>query len=177
MNKLFFILVFSVLFSCSSSEDNNSNSSNQDETKYINIYNTKYYFDNAIITRSDSGSSMVFVVDLYNSVTTDFFKITLRYIKSSGVPSNYYHDLLSTTYKYNAYSAELSSVSYYKYNNSSNAHNILFNDADFTGLPITINRVSVIKNTTSNYTFDFSFLTSQGNITGSYTGEFIKNGF
>ncbi|MFH6951448.1 hypothetical protein ACHRV6_23375 [Flavobacterium sp. FlaQc-51] len=170
MKKLLFITLLLILTNCSS--DNSEKDDTTSSKNSVELNGTKYRFDSVKITRDEDYSSVTFLVDIQDKSLTNRLVFSLYHPKNKSFPADYYYEIINT-YTYNTYGPVLQAMYLMKYN-SDKTYNIVAKETDFIGKS---SRVLVTKNSDSNYTFDINFITTLGNITGSYSGEVTKVDF
>ncbi|MHC0440273.1 hypothetical protein [Flavobacterium sp. 3-210] len=170
MKKLALVFLAIIFLSCSSDNKESSDSSGN-KTNFVEINGSKYYFDNVKITRSIKTGVVDFTVEMQNTPLTNRLGFGIRYSNANSLSGD--SDLLPTTYSYRESGSRLLGSSLIKYN-ADGTSNVVTNEKDFIGV---VSRVILTKNSSTNYTFDFNYVTSVGTMTGSYTGEITKTNF
>ncbi|MDO8316265.1 MAG: hypothetical protein Q7T12_01950 [Flavobacterium sp.] len=170
MKKLLFVFIAFFVLSCSKSDDNIKDGA-VNSNNYIELNGKKYYFDNVTITRKPdyaNATTAKFEIVMQNTPLKNhlFFQL---YANPNLASDNVFH-LYSGTY---AETNKLYAVQLGVYD-SNNNYIPVFNDDDFVTYK---SRVIVTEHADSSYTFSINFITSLGNVVGTYTGKATKVGY
>lgn len=175
MKKLICLFTSILLFGCSSPDDSRDDSSDNSNTNYVEFKGDKYYLDDATVTREHSGNTTTFNIVFRSKLNTHLLSlgVSTSAINTVPCPTCPKENILPATYKLKT-TAYLKGVGLFKL--KSNTSVTLISSEDLTGIQ-NPSRVTITKNSDTNYSFSFGLVSPVGDLTGEYVGEIKKTNY